>query len=269
MTAAVHTFTYTRAASLREAVVAMRKAAWGVYLSGGMTLVPILKHRLSAPAEIVDIGSLAELRGIRLDGDGIEIGALANHARVAASPDVVSAIPALAALAGGIGDPQVRNRGTLGGALATNDPAAEYPAAVLALNATIVTDRRTIAAEEFFRGAFETALARDELITAVRFPVPQQAGYAKFNRGASRYPLAGVFVTRSDREVRVAIIGARSCVFRDGEMEARLQERFSSESLDGFALDPDGMNDDLHASAGYRAHLAVIMARRAIAAASR
>lgn len=264
----MHDFAYHRATSIADAVTAMRDAQWGAYLGGGMTLIPRLKQRLSSPSTLIDIGRLDGLRAIDVDGGIVEIGALATHAAVATSAAVTAAIPALARLAGDIGDPQVRNRGTLGGALAGNDPAADYPAATLALDAAIVTDRRVIAACAFFRGPFETALAADELITAVRFPVPLQAGYARFNRGTSRYAVAGVFVARSRDGVRVAVTGAGPCVFRHHAMEERLSADFAPAALDGIHLAARGLNDDHLAGARYRAHLVPIMARRAVALAT-
>jgi carbon-monoxide dehydrogenase medium subunit len=275
----MQSFSYTRARSVAEAVAAMRAATDGAYLAGGMSLIPLLKERNGGPGTLIDVGRLDALRAIRRDGADLEIGALATHDAVASSAVVAAAIPGLARLAGGIGDPQVRNRGTLGGALAANEPAADYPAAVLALGASIVTDRRTIAADAFFTGPFATALAPDELLTAVRFPVPGRAAFARFDRGTSRYPLAGVFVALGRDGVRVAITGVGGCVFRAARVEDRLRREFSPRALDGLAVEqltPDGVSldsgrlvDDLHGSAAYRGHLALVMARRAVAAALR
>lgn len=260
-------FRYTRAGSVAEAVAAVRAADDGAYLAGGMTLVPLLREREGGPGTLVDINRIDSLRAIRRDGDVIEIGALATHDAVACSAVVAAAIPALARLAGAIGDPQVRNRGTLGGALAANEPAAEYAAAVLALDAAIVTDRRTIAAASFFAGPFATTLAPGELVTAVRFPVPARAAYARFDHGTSRYPLAGVFVAAGDAEVRVAVTGAGPQAFRWTNLEQRLTRAFAPHAVDGAALETARLTDDLHGSAAYRAHLALVLARRAVAAA--
>lgn len=263
----MYDFEYHKAGSLDEAVAAVGKHDDYKLLAGGMSLLPVLKLRLARHAGLVDLGALGALKGVRREGSALVIGAMTSHADVAASGEVERAIPALAALAGGIGDPLVRNRGTLGGSIANADPAADYPAGVLALGATIVTHRREIAADRFFLGLFETALQPDEIITAVRFPVPDAAAYCKFRQPASRFALVGVFVARTPGGVRVAVTGAAPAVFRFGEAEAALAKRFDPAALDGLALSPEGLNSDIHAAADYRAHCVVVMAKRAVAAA--
>jgi carbon-monoxide dehydrogenase medium subunit len=238
-------------------------------LAGGQTLLPTMKQRLAAPAAIVDLRKIAELVGVSRDGDSLEIGAMTRHADVADSAVVKAAIPALAALAGHIGDAAVRNRGTIGGSLANNDPAADYPAAALALGATFVTNKRRIAADHYFKGLYETALESNEIITHVRFPVPQKAAYVKFPNPASRYALVGVFVAKTAGGVRVAVTGAgASGVFRVKAFEDALNAHFSAAALDGRSVPAAGLNADMHADADYRAHLIGVLARRAVAAAS-
>lgn len=226
-----------------------------------------MKMRLAQPSDLIDISGLKELSFIRADVDRVVIGAGAKHYEVADSAEIRKAIPALAALAYSIGDPAVRHLGTLGGSLANNDPAADYPAAVLALDATITTRRRSIAADDFFTGMFSTALDEVEIITEVSFPVPERAGYAKFPNPASRYAMAGVFVAKTKHGVRVAVTGAAPCVFRVPEMEAALSRDFSAEAVAGIAVDPSDLNSDIHGSAEYRANLVTVMAKRAVAAA--
>ena len=259
-------FNYHRATSMEDAAAAFRSAADGAYLSGGHTLLPTMKQRLAAPSDLIDLAGLTELVGIAVDGAAVEIGALTPHASVAASPEVGAAIPALAALAGKIGDPQVRNKGTIGGSIANNDPAADYPAALVGLGATVVTDRRTIAADDFFTDLFETALEDGEIVTAVRFPRPARAGYAKFPNPASRYAIVGVMAAETADGVRVAVTGAGACVFRAGAIEAALGGGLDARAALP-ALSPEGLNSDIHASAEYRAHLVGVMAARAMAAA--
>jgi carbon-monoxide dehydrogenase medium subunit len=235
-------------------------------LAGGQSLIAAMKLRLAAPASLVDLGGIDELRGIRREGDALVIGAGTRHAEIAESSDVRQAIPALAWLAGEIGDLQVRNLGTLGGSLANNDPAACYPAAVLGLNAIIRTDRRTIAADDFFKGMYETALASDELITAVEFPVPDKAAYIKFVNPASRFALVGVFVGRlKDGRVRVAATGCAGCAFRVTDLEQALEADFSPDAARAVRISSDGLSSDLHASAEYRAHLIPVLTARAVA----
>jgi len=261
----MYDFQYHRPQSVADAAKAIGAASDGKLMAGGMTLIPTLKQRLARPSDVVDLGRIAELRGIKRDGNAIVIGAMTRHDEVATSDVVKSAIPGLARLAGMIGDPQVRNRGTLGGSIANNDPAADYPAAVLALGATVITHKRKIAADDFFKGMFETALGEDEIITAVSFPIPEKAGYAKFRNPASRYAIVGVFVAKTAGGVRVAVTGAGPVVFRQKEMEAALSKNFSADAIAGIKVKEDGLNADIHASAEYRAHLVGVMAKRAIA----
>lgn len=262
----MYPFDYARASSIEDAVSAARTTAGSRFLAGGMTLVPMLKQRLANPTQLIDLGHLAGLRFILADTDGIHIGAMTTHAAVAGSGLVREAIPAVARLVDGIGDPQVRHRGTLGGALATNDPAGDYVAAALALAATIVTDRRRIAADDFFRGMGETALAADELITEVVFPIPRRAGYAKFEQLASRYALVAVMAAETTvAGPRVAVIGAASCAFRLPDLETALSRRWHAAAADSLVIDPDGLTSDLCGSAAYRADLVGVLARRAIA----
>ncbi len=260
----MYEFAYHKPGSLADATAALNSAADGKLMAGGQTLIPTLKQRLAQPSDVIDLGGIGELSGISVSGDAVKIGATTRHAAVAASGEVASAIPALAKLAGGIGDPQVRNMGTIGGSIANNDPAADYPSAVLGLGATVSTNKREIAADDFFTGMFETALAEDEIITGVSFPVPQKAGYVKFPNPASRYAMVGVFVSQGGGGVRVAVTGAGPCVYRHADMEAVLSGNFSSGALASVATSADGLNADIHASAEYRAHLVGVMARRAV-----
>ena len=262
----MYPFEIVRPASVAEAVAALASTG-GRALAGGQSLVGAMKLRLAQPGTLVDLSGVSGLAGIRRDGDAIVIGATTRHADIAASAEVRAAIPALAALAEGIGDRQVRNMGTLGGALANNDPAACWPAAVLGLDATVVTSRRRIAAADFFRGMYETALAADELIVAVDFPVPSKAAYAKFANPASRFALVGVFVGQTAGGVRVAVTGAASAVFRATSIEAALSAHWTAEAASGAKVDRAGLNGDLHASPEYRAHLISVLAARAVAAA--
>ena len=263
----MYAFEYHRPTTLSSALADLAKPD-AKALAGGQTILPTMKQRLASPAALVDLQSLQELTGVTREGDNLLIGAMTRHADVARSPVVQAAIPALAKLAGGIGDPHVRNMGTIGGSLANNDPAADYPAAALALAATIVTNKRRIAAQDYFTGLFETALDSGELITQVSFPVPQKAAYMKFPNPASRYALVGVFVAKTAGGVRVAVTGAgANGVFRARALEAALNANFSPGALDGVAVSADGLNSDLHADADYRAHLIGVMAKRAVAAA--
>lgn len=259
-------FEFHRPESVAAAVAARKKAAEGKYLGGGQSLIPVMKLGLAAPSDLVSVASLRELKGIRREGKDLVVGAAVTHAEVAESAEVRGAIPALADLASHIGDAQVRNRGTLGGSLAHDDPAADYPAAALALGATIQTDRRTIPADAFFLGMYETALQPDEMIVAVRFPVPEKAAYAKQPHPASRFALVGVFVAKGPAGVRVAVTGAGPSVFRAAALEAALSKRFSPEALQGVAAKADGLTSDPFGSAEYRAHLVGVLARRAVAA---
>jgi aerobic carbon-monoxide dehydrogenase medium subunit len=260
-------FTYHRASSLADAQALLQRQPDAKLLAGGHTLIPAMKLRLANPAALIDISGLAELSFIRRDGGHIAIGAGAKHAEVANSPLVRESNPALAQTAEEIGDPAVRHMGTLGGSVANNDPAADYPAAVLGLGATIKTIGRAIAADDFFTGMFATVLEEGEIITQIDFPVPRRAAYAKFPNPASRYAMVGVFVAEMDGGVRVAVTGASSCVFRLPEMEAALAKRFEPEAVASISVSPDGMNADIHGSAEYRAHLVTVMAKRAVAAA--
>jgi carbon-monoxide dehydrogenase medium subunit len=256
---------YHKPASVSDAV-ALLGAEGSKVLSGGQTLLPTMKQHLAAPSDLVDVRGIAELNGIRAGDGSVTIGAATRHADVATNADVKAHIPALAALAGGIGDPAVRAMGTIGGSLANNDPAADYPAAVLGLGATIVTSKREIAADDYFEGMFATALEEDEIITAVRFPVAKRAGYAKFRNPASLYAMAGVFVAETGSGVRVAVTGAGSDgVFRHDGMEAALSSDFSAGALDGVSVSEDGMLSDIHGTSAYRANLVKVMAKRAVA----
>ncbi|HTE82217.1 MAG TPA: xanthine dehydrogenase family protein subunit M, partial [Reyranella sp.] len=218
----MYDFAYHRPKSLSEAMAALKGKPEGRAMSGGMTLIPTLKQRLAKPSDVVDLNGIKELAGIKVEGNGVTIGGMTRHADVASSADVKAAIPALAHLAGHIGDPQVRNSGTMGGSVANNDPAADYPAAVVALNATVTTNSRKITADDFFKGLFETALEDGELITAISFPKADKAGYMKFPNPASRYAMVGVFVAKTASGVRVAVTGAGPCVFRVKAMEDAL-----------------------------------------------
>jgi carbon-monoxide dehydrogenase medium subunit len=259
-------FNFHKPKDLAAAVATLKKAAEGKYLGGGQSLIPVMKLGLATPTDLVSLAGLADLKAIRVEGKELVVGAGATHAEVAASAEVKKAIPALAALAEHIGDPQVRNRGTLGGSLAHNDPSADYPAAVLALGAVIKTDRRTIPADAYFKGMYQTALQPDEVITAVRFPIPEKAAYAKFPHPASRFALVGVMVAKGPAGLRVAVTGAGPAVYRAPELEKALTARFSADALAGVKLPAAGLNADSFASAEYRAHLVGVMARRAVAA---
>ncbi|MCI0517545.1 MAG: xanthine dehydrogenase family protein subunit M [Woeseiaceae bacterium] len=264
----MYEFNYHRPASLKEARTILAGASDARIVAGGMTLLPAMKFRLARPSDLVDLAHVGELRGIREKGDQLEIGAMMRHAEIAGGELVRSRIAALADLAQGIGDPQVRNRGTLGGSVANSDPAADYPAAVLALDAVIRTDRRDIPAADFFTGMFETALAPAEILTSVVFRQPKRAAYAKFPNPASRYAVVGVMVAEHADAVRVAVTGAGPRAFRAPQLEQALSRNFSPASLDGLHIDADDFNSDMHATAEYRAHLVLVMARRAVAAAS-
>jgi carbon-monoxide dehydrogenase medium subunit len=258
---------YQKPKSLAEAAQALSKSG-GKALAGGQSLVAAMKLRLAQPGTVVDLGAIAELKGIKKDGNALVIGAMSRHAEIASSSVVKGAIPALAALAEGIGDRQVRNMGTIGGSIANNDPAADWPAAVLACGATVITNKRQLSADQFFKGMYETALAADEIITAVSFPIPKQASYAKFPNPASRFALVGVFVAKlADGSVRVAVTGAASSVFRASTVEAALAKTFTPEAAKAAKVDAKGLNRDLHGSPEYRAQLISVMAARAVGAA--
>ncbi len=262
----MYAFELVRAKTVAEAAGAIGKSG-GKALAGGQSLVGAMKLRLAQPGTLVDLSGIAELKGIRKEGDAIVIGAMTRHAEVAASAVVKGAIPVLARLAQGIGDRQVRNMGTLGGSLAHNDPAADWSAAVLGLAATVHTNRRKIAADDFFKGMYETALAPDELITAVSFPIPKKAAYVKFPNPASRFALTGVFVAQAGGGTRVAVTGAAPSVFRAKALEDALAKSFTADAAKAVRIDAKGLSNDLHASPEYRAHLIPVLAARAVAAA--
>ena len=265
----MYAFTLHRPSSVRQAANLLAKSEDAKLLAGGQTLIPTMKQRLASPASLIDLSLIEGLSGIELRGRSIVIGAMTRHAEVADSPVVHENLPALAELVGEIGDPHVRNMGTIGGSIANNDPNADYPAGALGLGATIVTNKRRIAADEFFTGMFETALEADEIITKVMFPLAKKAAYVKFANPASRYALVGVFVSKRGRDIRVAVTGAgANGVFRVAAFEEALQRRFGPKSLDGLAVAAGGLNSDIHGSAEYRAHLIGVLARRAVAAAA-
>jgi aerobic carbon-monoxide dehydrogenase medium subunit len=265
----MNTFGYYDPTSVQKAVGIAADKPQARYLAGGQSLLPAMRMRLQSPTDVIDLSQITELRGIRVDGKALQVGAMASHAEVAASSEVAKAIPALAELASLIGDAQVRNRGTLGGSIANNDPAADYPSAVLALGATVHTAKRSIPADEFFRGLFETALAAGELVTSVSFPIPTKAGYAKFKQPASRFAMVGVFVAQTAAGARVAVTGAGlDGVFRVKAMEDALSKNWSPQALRGLTVPPAQLVTDIHATAEYRSHLIMVMAQRAVASAS-
>jgi aerobic carbon-monoxide dehydrogenase medium subunit len=264
----MHAFEYHRPSSTKEAVGLASQKSEGRFLAGGQSLVQAMKLRLSSPTDLIDLGTIKELAFVKASGSSVEIGAMTRHADVAGSKDVQKAIPALAMLAGIIGDRQVRHMGTIGGSLANSDPAADYPAAVLGLGATITTNKRKIEADSYFKGLFETALQPGELITAVSFPVPKRAAYMKCKNPASRFALVGVFVADFGAgKVRVGVTGAGACAFRQAEMEKALGAKFAPDAVANIKVKQDGLNNDLHASPEYRAHLITVMAKRAVEAA--
>lgn len=262
----MYAFEYVRANSVRGAASALGKHEDSKILAGGHTLIPTMKQRLASPSALIDLGGVKDLAGIEQRGRSLIIGAMTTHAAVATSDVVKAAIPALADLANMIGDPAVRSRGTIGGSIANNDPAADYPAACVGLNAIIVTNQRKIPADEFFKGLYETALEPGEIVVRVAFKPPSRAAYMKFRNPASRFALVGVFVSKKGSEVRVAVTGAgNQGVFRWKAAEEALGKRFNPKSLDGLKMDASGMNSDIHASADYRAHLVAVMTHRAVA----
>ena len=234
------------------------------FLAGGMSLLPAMKLRLAAYSDLINLKKIKGLSGIKVSSKSLRIGAATTHAEVAASKEVGKAISSLAILADGIGDPQVRNRGTIGGSIANNDPAADYPAACLALNAIIHTSKRKIPADKFFKGMFETDLKKGELIESIEFEVPEKSSYAKFPNPASRYAVVGVHVTKLKKEIRVAVTGAGSCVFRSKELESALSSNFSVSAIESVNISSKGLNSDIHASAEYRAHIIKVMAKKAV-----
>src|SRR6478672_7950324 len=261
--------TYHRPSSVEEAAALFAKGSDAKFLAGGHTLIPVMKQRLAAPSDVIDLGKIKELVGIEPTGDGIVIKAATTHYDVATSGTVQKAIPALAYLASLIGDPAVRHRGTIGGSLANNDPAADYPAAVLALGATVKTNKRSISADDFFKGLFTTALDDGEIITAVSFPVQAKAGYAKMRHPASRFALTAVFVAQTKSgEIRVAATGAsQNGVMRVPAIEAALKSNWSPSAIDNVSIPASGLLADIHGTAGYRANLIKVMAQRAVIAA--
>ena len=261
--------TYHRASSVADAVAQQAAADEGKYVSGGMTLIATMKQRLAAPSDLVDLRHIADLKGISFNGRMVRIGAATTHFEVATSAALKAVCPAICALAGMIGDPHVRQMGTIGGSVANNDPAADYPSAVLGLNARVITNKRTVAADDFFQGLFETALEEGEIIAAFEFEAPAKAGYSKFPNPASRYAMAGVFVAKAgDGSVRVAVTGAGSDgVFRHAGMEQALSANWNADSVASQNVDPGDMLADIHGSSEYRANLVKVMAKRAVVAA--
>lgn len=259
---------YHRASSVDEAVRLLAGTPEGKYVSGGMTLIATMKQRLASPSDLIDLRHIPSMKGIRVEGRRVTIGAATTHAEVTQSAAIRAVCPALCELAGLIGDPHVRHMGTIGGSIANNDPAADYPAAMLALGATITTDRREISADDFFTGLFETALEEGEMVTAVSFEAPEKAGYAKFANPASRYAMTGVFAAKQAGGARVAVTGAGGDgVFRQKAMESALAANWSPQAIANVTVDPSNLMSDLHASAEYRANLVKVMAKRAVAAA--
>jgi carbon-monoxide dehydrogenase medium subunit len=262
----MYAFTFHRPQTVRQAAGLLAKNEEAKLLAGGHTLLPTMKLRLAGPPQLIDLSLIDGLTGIELSGRSLTIGAMTRHNDVNTSADVQQAIPALAALAGMIGDPAVRHMGTIGGSIANNDPNADYPAACLGLGATIITNKRRIKADDFFTGMFSTALEPEEIITKVSFPIPKKAAYQKFRNQASRFALVGVFVSKRGSDIRVAVTGAgANGVFRVPSFEEALKKRFSPKSLEGISISADGMNSDIHGSAEYRAHLVGVLARRAVA----
>ena len=255
-------FNYKSASNTKEAAKLVSGRA--TFIAGGMSLLPALKLRLAAYSDLINIKKIKGLSGIKVSSKSIRIGSTTKHAEVASSKEVIKAIPSLAILAEGIGDPQVRNRGTIGGSIANNDPAADYPSACLALNATIHTNKRKIQSDKFFKGMFETDLKKGELIEAVEFEVPEKSCYSKYPNPASRYAIVGVYVAKYKNEVRVAITGAGSSVYRSKELESALSSNFSPSAIDNVSISSNGLNSDIHASADYRAHIIKVMARKAV-----
>lgn len=261
----MYDFDYHQPKSVDEATRILTGKSDAKLLAGGMSLLPAMKLRLARHSDIVDLATLEDIKGVKREGGALVIGAMTRHYDVATSDVAKAAIPAVAELAAHIGDPLVRNRGTIGGSIANNDPNADYPSAVLALCATVITNKRKIAADDFFKGLFETALEPGEIITAVSFPMPQTAAYVKYPNPASRFALVGVFLAKTDRGTRVAVTGAGPCVFRLANAEAALNKTFTAAAVDGIKVDPLTLNSDIHAAAEYRAHAVAVMLRRAVA----
>ncbi len=264
----MHAFQYHRPTTTKDALSLAAQKGEGRYLAGGQSLVQAMKLRLTAPSDLIDLGSIQDLKSLKVEGNAVVVGAMVRHAEVAGSSSVKKAVPSLCALASMIGDRQVRHMGTIGGSLANSDPAADYPAAALALNATIVTNKRKIEADKFFTGLYETALEPGELLTSVSFQIPKRGAYMKFRNPASRFALVGVFVADfGSGNVRVGITGAGASAFRQTEMEKALSSKFAPEAVANIKVKPDGLNNDLHASPEYRAHLITVMCKRAVEAA--
>jgi carbon-monoxide dehydrogenase medium subunit len=261
----VYNFNYHKPTSVRQAANLLAKNPDAKLLAGGHSLIPVMKQRLAQPSALIDLNLIEDLAGVEVKGRSIVIGALTRHADVANSKLVQNTLPALASVPGSIGDPQVRNRGTIGGSVANNDPNADYPAACLGLGATIITNKRRIAADDFFTGMFSTALEENEIIVKISFPIAKKAGYEKFKHPASGFALVGVFVSKRGADIRVAVTGAgANGVFRVKSFEEALKKRFAAKSLEGMTIPANGMNADIHAGAEYRAHLVAVLARRAL-----
>jgi carbon-monoxide dehydrogenase medium subunit len=264
----MYTFDYHQPKTVRQAANLLAKNPDAKLLAGGHSLIPVMKLRLAQPSALIDLNTVEGISGVEVKGRSVVIGALTRHHEVAGSQTLKDALPALAGVPGSIGDPHVRHRGTIGGSIANNDPNADYPAACLGLGATIITTKRKIPADEFFKGMFETALEPDEIIVKVSFPIAKKAAYQKFKHPASGFALVGVFVSKRGSDIRVAVTGAGSNgVFRVPQFEEALKKRFAPKSIEGIAVSPDGLNTDIHASAEYRAHLIGVLAKRALAAA--
>src|SRR5499427_4831452 len=265
----MYNFTFHRPTTVRQAAGLLARNPEAKLLAGGHSLLPVMKLRLANPSALIDLSLVEGLSGVEQKGRSVVIGAMTRHADAANSPVLQQVLPGLAFVPGSVGDPQVRNRGTIGGSIANNDPNADYPAACLGLGATIITNKRRIAADEFFTGMFETALEPDEIITKVQFPIAKKAAYQKFKHPASGFALVGVFVAKRPSDIRVAVTGAgANGVFRVTAFEEALKKRFAAKSLDGLTVPPDGLNSDIHAAADYRAHLIGVLARRAVAKAT-
>ena len=258
------TFNYHSAKDVKEA--SKLSSSNSAYLAGGMTTIPSIKLGLASYRDIIDIKGIKSLSGIKVSGKSVKIGATTKHVEVAKSKDVKKAIPSLAALAEGIGDPQVRNRGTIGGSIANNDPSADYPSACIALNAVIHTNSRKIEAEKFFKGMFETSLKSGEIIESIEFSIPEKSNYQKYPNPASRYAIVGVYVAKHKSKVNVAVTGAKSCVYNDKDLSKALSNNFSSSSVDAVRISSSGMNSDIHASAEYRANMVKVFAKKAVEA---
>jgi carbon-monoxide dehydrogenase medium subunit len=264
----MYAFKYHQPTTVRQAANLLAKFPEAKVLAGGHSLIPVMKLRLASPSDIIDINKVEGLSGVEVKGRAVVIGAMTRHFEVANSKELKEVLPALAGVPGSIGDPHVRHRGTIGGSIANNDPNADYPAACLGLGATIITNKRRILADDFFTGMFSTALAPDEIITKISFPIAKKAAYQKFKHPASGFALVGVFVSKRGSDIRVAVTGAGSNgVFRVNSFEEALKKRFSPKSIEGMTIPADGMNSDIHASAEYRAHLVGVLTRRALAAA--